>query len=152
MRRLLFTVAFLAGLFFTYQAWVLPKLDFIGGKMSGPLEERAEELNRDLPRFVDRLLELRSVRVEGKVLVYRYDHLDFTSDEVDRRRAQASIEPMLQKSTCADPKSRELMAEHVRISHRVIGMDSLLIGLYDVTEEVCEGLEGRAAPSTKRGG
>jgi hypothetical protein len=138
MRQLIAFAVVMIALFFAFKTWILPRFDFIGGERVDVVEERAEELNKGLPRFVDSQLELREVSADGRTLTYEYRHLDYTAGEVDRAASRGAVEPALQAMTCRDRASRALMAQRVRIEHEVYGKEGRHIDSYAVTSAVCK--------------
>ena len=138
MRQLIVFAVVMIALFFAFKTWVLPRFDFVGGEQVDAVEERAEELNKGLPRFVDSQLELEKVSADGRTLTYHYRHLDYSASEVDRDTSRAAVEPGFQSSTCRDRASRALMAKGVRIEHEVSGKEGRHIDTYAVTSPVCK--------------
>lgn len=106
--------------------------------ISAYLSQEANDLNKNLPRMVNRELMLASVIPLDDALVYQYVLVNIPSRSVNSRQFILSTKHKLTNSTCSEPSVRTFLLDYdVSIHHSYRGNDDIHIGEVVISPADC---------------
>ena len=120
--------------------WVIPAY-FKPAAVPGSIEylrQEAAGLNRSLPAQLDEKTELMVTEAAPGMFIYKYRLVEIAVDRVDHQKFAVGAKPILVKTTCDRPETREeFLKRGVTLRYSYFDKDKKHIATLDVTPADC---------------
>jgi hypothetical protein len=101
------------------------------------LKRTADQLNKNVPTKIDEETVLTKVDVEKDGLLYNYELVSFSSEQISNESATQTFRPLVKDRLCADSATKTDLKNGYSYYYAYYGKDKKLITKFAITPKDC---------------
>ncbi len=115
--------------------------NFVVGMKKGIIEEMllktSDEMNKTLPRMLDKDTRVDSTFLIGNQINYRYTLVNFAANEIDPLAFKTEFEPILVNNACTVHNMSILLKQDVSFKYNIFGKNGKQVTTITVNSGMC---------------